>query len=79
MKELIVALGSNLLMLTILLAKRNVPACRSFRDILRENDIQIGFTTLVLQTVEILEDPRTGAQRNQAVQALLQEIRTVQL
>ena len=79
LKELIVALGENPLMLSFLLAKRNVPACRSFRDILRKNDIQIGFSPLVLQTVEILEDPRTGAQKNQAVQATIREIKSVNL
>ena len=79
LKELIVALGENPLVLSFLLAKRNAPACRSFRDILRKNNIQIGFSPLVLQTVEILEDPRTGAQKNPAVQATIREIKSVHL
>lgn len=79
LKELITALDGNPFMLTFLLSKRNVPASRPFQDVLRKYSIQVGFSDLVLQTVDFLEDPRAGVQNNQEVQALMQEIRTVKL
>lgn len=79
LKEGILVLGGNPVTLTSLPAKKNAPVSGPFRDILQENDIQVGFRVLVWQTVHFLEDPRAGVQNNQGVQALLREIKAVPL
>lgn len=77
LKDLITALGGNPFALTFLLSKQQLPAKKPYKDILREYNIQIGFSDFVQQTVQFLSIPGTSAQNDQSVQEVIKEIKSV--